>query len=62
MEAQGYRTESYEEWKENHMRTELFRRAGGNDGEESNAGSSKGSAGQLMPEERELAEKCLERK
>lgn len=24
MEAQGYRTESYEEWKENDMRTELF--------------------------------------
>lgn len=27
MEAQGYRTESYEEWKENDMRTELFQRA-----------------------------------
>lgn len=24
MEAQGYSTESYEEWKENDMRTELF--------------------------------------
>lgn len=24
MEAQGYRVESYEEWKENDMRTELF--------------------------------------
>ena len=60
MEAQGYRTESYEEWKENHMRTELFSESL----EEMMEKKAmlevlKEALDSLMPEERELAEKVF---
>ena len=60
MEAQGYRTESYEEWKENDMRTELFSESL----EEMMEKKAmlevlKEALDNLMPEERELAEKVL---
>lgn len=60
MEAQGYRTESYEEWKENDMRTEFF-----SDSLEEMMEKKamlevlKEALDNLMPEERELAEKVL---
>lgn len=60
MEAQGYRTESYEEWKENDMRTELFSESL----EEMMEKKAmlevlKEALDSLMPEERELAEKVF---
>ena len=60
MEAKGYRMESYEEWKENDMRTELF-----SDSLEEMMEKKamlevlKEALDNLMPEERELAEKVL---
>ena len=62
MEAQGYRTESYEEWKENDMRTELFSESL----EEMMEKKAmlevlKEALDSLMPEERELAEKVFGR-
>lgn len=60
MEAQGYRTESYEEWKENDMRTELFSESL-EDMVEKNTMLEvlKEALDSLMPEERELAEKVF---
>lgn len=60
MEAQGYRTESYEEWKENDMRTDLFSESL----EEMMEKKAmlevlRGALDSLMPEERELAEKVF---
>lgn len=60
MEAQGYRVESYEEWKENDMRTELFSESL----EEMMEKKAmlevlKEALDSLMPEERELAEKVF---
>lgn len=60
MEAQGYRTESYEEWKENDMRTELFSESL----EEMMEKKAmlevlKEALDSLMPEERELVEKVF---
>lgn len=60
MEAQGYSTESYEEWKENDMRTELFSESL----EEMMEKKAmlevlKEALDSLMPGERELAEKVF---
>lgn len=60
MEAQGYRTESYEEWKENDMRTELFSESL----EEMMEKKAmlevlREALDSLIPEERELAEKVF---
>lgn len=60
METQGYRVESYEEWKENDMRTELFSESL----EEMMEKKAmlevlKEALDSLMPEERELAEKVF---
>lgn len=60
MEAQGYRVESYEEWKENDMRTEFFSESL----EEMMEKKAilevlKEALDSLMPEERELAEKVF---
>lgn len=60
MEAQGYREESYEEWKENDMRTEFFSESL----EEMMEKKAmlevlKEALDSLMPEERELAEKVF---
>lgn len=60
IEAQGYRTESYEEWKENDMRTELF----SENLEEMMERKAmlevlREALDSLIPEERELAEKVF---
>ena len=60
METQGYRVESYEEWKENDMRTELFSESL----EEMMEKKAmlevlREALDSLMPEERELAEKVF---
>lgn len=60
MEAQGYRTESYEEWKENDMRTELFSESLEEMVEKNTMLEVlKEALDSLMPEERELAEKVF---
>lgn len=60
MEVHGYHVESYEEWKENGMRTELFAESLEEMAEKrAMLEVLREALDSLMPEERELAEKVI---